>query len=143
MTDPTDLLTFLRARYDEDERLVHAYVAALPGIPASMVPDSEPAGVYGEFERRFSDPATTLADIGAKRAVLDLHGIIWRDIGWLEYDEGEWVEASAELPVCVYCVPRHSSFRTRDEVPQGPCQTVRRLATAYAAHSDYRDEWTP
>lgn len=94
------------------------------------------AGYFLRFQ-----PRQMLADIAAKRAVLDLHSIVWRDIGWLEDDEGELVEATDELPVCGYCVPKHSHFRTRQDVPEGACQTVRLLASAYAERPGYREEW--
>lgn len=45
------------------------------------------------------------------------HYPVWRDISWLE--DGE--ECSGEVEVCGTCVPKHSSFRTRAEVPEWPC----------------------
>lgn len=53
------------------------------------------------------------------------HYIVHRDIGWLEDDDGELVECYAELPVCGVCVPRHSHFPTRADVPTGPCVFMR------------------
>lgn len=64
----------------------------------------------------------------ALQAVVDLHYIIWRDIGWLEHVDGERDEAYAELPVCGHCVPRHSHFSSRAEVPEGPCATIQAIA---------------
>lgn len=76
-------------------------------------------------------PAVVLRRCAADREEVELHHIVWRDIGWLEWDEGEHAEMCEELPVCGLCVPRHSSFPTRSDVPEGPCQTIRLRARAY------------
>ena len=89
------------------------------------------------------DPAAVLADIAAKRAVLELHAIVWRDITWLEREDDQLAEAIDELPVCGLCVPRHSSFQSRDAVPEGPCRTIRLLATGYTERPGYDPEWGP
>ena len=49
------------------------------------------------------------------------HYCIHRDVGWLKEDDGELVEQYAELPVCGVCVPKHSHFRSRADVPLWPC----------------------
>lgn len=85
------------------------------------------------------DPARVLADIDAKRQLLDEHYEVHRDIGWLH--DGD--EASDELPVCGCCVPKHSHFRTRTDVPIYPCRTVRLLALPYAGRDGYQDSWRP
>jgi len=117
-----DLVTWLLRVLDEDERN-NSFESGDPYLD--------------------SRAAFMLADIEAKRAILALHGIIWRDIGWLQLDDGELVEASAELPVCQRCVPKHSSFRTWQDVPEGACKTVRLIASAYRERLGYRDEWRP
>jgi hypothetical protein len=58
-------------------------------------------------------------------AVLELHSIIWRDIGWLDEHRDEQY---AEIPVCVHCVPKHSHFMTWADVPEGACETVQAIA---------------
>ncbi|MEU2724095.1 hypothetical protein [Streptomyces smyrnaeus] len=68
------------------------------------------------------------ADIDARQRLLELHGIVYRDVMWLAADGAE---ETAELPVCGHCVPRHSSFPSRAEVPEGPCLTLRLLALAF------------
>ncbi|MER6956021.1 hypothetical protein [Streptomyces sp. NPDC000618] len=55
-----------------------------------------------------------------------VHMLVHRQIGWLE--DGE--EQSAEIPVCGACVPRNSHFQRREDVPEGPCQTMRRRSEA-------------
>lgn len=83
-------------------------------------------------------PSSVLRRCSADRKLVDLHGIVHRDIGWLEWDEGEHAEMYAELPVCGLCVPKHSSFPRREDVPEGPCRTVRILVEGYGL-SDYRE----
>lgn len=78
-----------------------------------------------------NDPQDTIARCEAELAILDEHGIVWRDIGWLEGYEGELCEESAEIPVCGTCVPKHSHFRMRADVPDGSCRTVRLIASGY------------
>lgn len=65
--------------------------------------------------------------IEAHRKIVDLHAIVWRDIGWLADGDEEY----AEIPVCGLCVPKHAHFSSRDEVPEGPCQTVKIVAEGY------------
>lgn len=84
------------------------------------------------------DPAWVLADVEAKRQIVKEHPLMLRDIGWLDEDREEAYE---ELEVCARCVPKHSHFATRADVPTGPCRTVRLLALPYAQHPDYQQEW--
>jgi len=71
------------------------------------------------------DPADALRRYEHYERVLERHSIIWRTIGWMEGGDTEY----AELPVCVRCVPKHSHFRTRAEVPQA-CDDILDLAAA-------------
>lgn len=139
-----DLIEFLRARLDERAR---AAEAATPG-PWHVDTGTVYATSYGDQIVDYTesaehvaanDPTFVLADVDAKRQILDEHPELWRDIGWLE--DGD--EAYAELPVCERCVPKHSHYRTRAEVPEYPCRTLRLLALPYAGHPDYRAEWRP
>ncbi|MFG3180069.1 DUF6221 family protein [[Kitasatospora] papulosa] len=72
-------------------------------------------------------PERTLRQIEAVRHVVQLHGIVHRDIIWLE----DGAETTAELLVCGLCVPKNSAYRRRKDVPEGPCATVRHLAQAW------------
>lgn len=95
-----------------------------------------------EANLRFSaavDPAYVLAEIAAKRAIIAEHATVHRNIGWL--DDGD--EEHDEIPVCGRCVPKHSHYLSRAEVPEGPCRTRRLLAAQFAGHPDYQPEWTP
>lgn len=84
------------------------------------------------------DPSSVIRHCKADRELVELHGIVWRDIGWLEWDEGEHAEMYEEIPVCGLCVPKHSSFPRREDVPEGPCRTVRILAEAYGITEEER-----
>ena len=92
---------------------------------------------WAEAERG-QDEDAVLRRCAADRKLVDLHGIVHRNIGWLEWDEGEHAEMYAELPVCGLCVPKHSSFPRREDVPVGPCRTVRILAEGYGL-SDHQE----
>jgi hypothetical protein len=145
----SELVAFLRARLDEDAEL------AATGETWSAFDEmhgTRRVDVDHSFERVVActrswrgvhiarhDPARVLREVEAKRAVVQLHHIVHRNVAWLE--DGQ--EAVAELPVCGHCVPRHSAFPSRQDVPEGPCATVLLLAAVYADHPDYRQEWTP
>lgn len=79
-----------------------------------------------------NSPAVVLRTIQAHRKILDRHRPIWRDIGWLEHHAPDDIEDHIdEIRVCGHCVPRHSSFGSRAEVPDYPCDDVRDLALIY------------
>jgi hypothetical protein len=68
------------------------------------------------------DPARVLAEVDAKRQMLELHHSIELPT--------EMLDACAECEVTgVY--------------PEYPCRTLRLLALPYAEHPDYREEWRP
>jgi len=52
---------------------------------------------------------------------MDDHYPIRRVIGWVS--EGE--DVYDEIEVCGLCVPKHSHFRSREEVPDWPCEGVK------------------
>lgn len=109
--------------------------------------EGEPAGILHAgvvaFHIALHDPASVLADIAAKKAILDLHGPIWRDIGFNAADEDGTYDTEAEIEVCVICVPRHSWYSSREAVPTYPCATVRLLASACAARPGWQEAWRP
>jgi len=53
------------------------------------------------------------------------HYPIWRVI--LLNDDDDGGEHTEEIEVCGTCVPKHSSFRARADVPGWPCHAVRQL----------------
>lgn len=142
-----DLVEWLRAQLDEDERIARGcsgtdwwehpanWVSAPPLNRVAVVVHD---GNRGHIVRH--DPARVLREIDAKRRLLDLHGIVHRNIGWQGVDgEAEY----GELPVCGHCVPKHTHYPTREDVPEGPCPTLRLLALPYADRPGYREEWRP
>lgn len=71
------------------------------------------------------DPARVLAELDAKRRILDLHQMDWRERP--ERGIGE-----ADDPYCVACFGEGY-----------PCATLRLFALPYADHPDYQPEWAP
>ncbi|MDT5037819.1 MAG: hypothetical protein QOE03_3004 [Micromonosporaceae bacterium] len=153
-----DLVTWLHQQLDEDGRAAghaqpgpwHIGKAVDPTRPCTI--RTFPAAGDVADRIRWVDaehiarhyPARVLREVEAKRRAIDLHGIVWREIGWLQREGDELVEADGQLPVCAICVPAYASFfATRADVPVGPCVTVRLLAVAYADRPGYREEWQP
>lgn len=113
------LVEFLNARLDEDEQR---------GQGDADCSNIDAVAEYG---------ARMVREVEAKRRLIELHGIVHRNIGWLEDGDDEY----DEIPVCGLCVPKHSHYRRREDVPEGPCLTLNLLALAYAAHPDYDPGW--
>lgn len=116
----SDLVAFLRARLDEDEQAAER--AQGEGQSWAWVqPEALDANRYPSLEQAEHiarhDPARVLAEVAAKRALLDVH----RD----DYGSCSTCGTAGE-----YDVP-------------WPCTTVELLALPYANHPDYRSEWAP
>lgn len=136
-----DLATWLRVQVDEDEAttrelLYWAQQTILtlqdPRLLGKCIPGWHD---WPKVERICTD---RLAEIDAKRRIVDDHYVIERKVGWTD-DEGE--ERQSHLPVCVVCVPKYSRIDTRTQV--GPCNTVKLLAMPYAGRYGYQEEWRP
>jgi hypothetical protein len=130
-----DLIAFLRARLDEDADL------ALAASPGPWHPDEEHDEVHAVDDivvaegfalsgRQLRatvdhiarhDPARVLAEVEAKRHIIDWHRQPTQD----EFEDG--------------------TYRTMGCRCYGgwPCPTLRALAAPYADHPDYRDTWRP
>lgn len=67
------------------------------------------------------DPARVLADIAAKRRIIELHVAAESP----DTDEGR----DMNVETCGHCMETY------------PCPTLRLLALPYAEHDDYRQEW--
>lgn len=115
MTD--DLVAFLRARLDEDERAAKLWL-----------PFGNPHPEYTEHIARH-DPARVLREVEAKRRIIDEHR-----------------EISGECQTCAYFGDDEDSggnvFRYRENADY-PCMTVQLLALPYADHPDYQADWRP
>jgi hypothetical protein len=110
----------------------------LPSVEANFRGRVDPDILAGLELIKAHDPARILAEVAAKRQILAEHGTMWRDIGWLDEER---CEAYEELEVCARCVPKHSHFRTRADVPVGPCRTVRLLAAPYRSEPGFDTSW--
>lgn len=146
-----ELIEFLAARLAEDERIA---LAASPGpwsenaeadqiVAVDGIAVADGFALSGQQLRATvshiarNDPARVLREVAAKQRIAELHEIVWRDISYIE----DGSEVQKETPVCGLCVPRHSAFMSRSEIPEGPCATVRLLASVYSDHPDYLKEW--
>ena len=148
---PKDVATFLAARLDERETAAREAAAAAENAPSGDLSQSWHAEVLHAGDGRAfavvegapiqatrptafaataphiaaNDPAQVLADIAAQRRVLDLH----------HDGNGGLYPGSGRF--CAECTTPH------DYAVPLPCPTLRALATAYAGHPDYRQEWKP
>jgi hypothetical protein len=136
---PEDLLMFMRARLDEDEEAAKAvgyariqtgeylwgskYLLLQDGKGGESKATTEFDGDLAEHIARH-DPARVLADVEAKRALLDLY---------VEHErmDRETFEAEGE----------HA--RSLVSLRAAYLDAVRCHATVYADHPDYREEWRP
>jgi hypothetical protein len=136
-----DLAQFLRDRLDEDEQTARATewcagTKTFNGWDAHRVDDDEwevrsrgaqiVRDVGPEFAAHIArhDPARVLAEVEAKRRIVECHE--------------SWVAGNGDT-ICGRCGREHIDGR-----PGGhfPCQTLRLLALPYADHPDYRQEWS-
>lgn len=106
----SELVEFLRARLDEDERV--ATVLGDDMRQSWAIPEDESVAVIHMHRHA---PARVLAEVDAKRRLLDLHSA----------EEGQ-----------------HPDFCWHDK-HELPCPTLRLLALPYAGRPDYRPEWRP
>jgi len=124
-----DLVSFLRARLDEDEQAAklvpqpyRLYVSAEGRVDEPL--EDEEHGGYRQWPHGedwmpdhitnwslIYDPARVLAEVGAKRQIV-------------------------ELEICLACHVESQPCDHRDA-------TLRLLALPYADHPDYRQEWRP
>jgi hypothetical protein len=113
------LVDFLTARLDEDEAVAERLRSSSVGDPWGWQPNR-----LETCEKRRVDypPARVLADVKAKRAIVDRHSEVY-------YGAHEGV---GSVTMCREC---------RDQ--RGPCWTLRNLASVYADHPDYDATWAP
>jgi len=130
MTTSTQTLAdFLLARIAEDERdadwIHHEDCEHLPPAPT--------------FPCDCGYPARVLAECAAKRRIVELHEqAVWHQpAGAFIYSLGRrLVEEGQHLGGCTICAGDNSEAAY-------PCPTLRALASVYAGHPDYREEWRP
>jgi hypothetical protein len=138
-----ELVAFLTARWDERERVALAAQAAAPGMWMRNGEGdlrSDGTGGNGYFatgpwdggiddaiteHMLLGDPASVLADIASKRAILALHGD--SDFPYDPKSAG----------------PGNYSWTAQCQgcYEDAPCRTVRLLAQSYAGQDGWREEW--
>ena len=145
-----ELLDFLRAQLDEDERVAQeasgdawvtgasaGYEYSRPGDVYAIAHDGTPARIAqgtrcgpdisaeqsSEHIARH-DPARVLAEVEAKQRILDEHH--------------PTVYGDGSRPDCYCC-----SDKRGDDVERYPCLTVRLLALPYADRPGYQEAWRP
>ncbi|MEW2351458.1 DUF6221 family protein [Streptomyces sp. NPDC006684] len=125
-----DLLAFLRERLDEDAAVARAASPGpwRPGVRSGLTAVEGDGWTVCNADNLDAahitrhDPVRTLAEVEAKRALLELH---------------HEVEDPQEMQdFCATC-------DVTGKYPEYPCQTLRLLALPYADHPDYREEWRP
>ena len=125
------LADFLRARLGEDEAVVRSYAREPSPIGTPLAervgsiyhPDCDPDRLADveAYEGGVAHPARVLADVEAKRRIVDEHS---DQPGWPHECQG-WV----------------LDGQRRDVGFWENCPTLRLLALPYASHPDYRQEW--
>lgn len=150
-----DLIAFLRARLDEDEQAATAAAESnierlsaqphLAGQTWTADGGLVMAGSQGLWDCEGSDtlcmtepcaehiarhdPGRVLAEVDAKRRIVDLHSP--REVASMDHET--WGQT---FQVCRSC-------REGDRQIVAPCPTLRLLALPAADHPDYREEWRP
>jgi hypothetical protein len=147
-----DLVTWLRAQIDEDEQ--QAQQAARDTAPKwyryeryIMSADPHPASSSDEADLYIAmdgteatmehmarhDPARVLAEVEAKRRILDLHEVVDNGGGTLD----------SRYCACCFADRGYNagvSNKTGEGLPVW-CETVRLLALPYAGRDGWREEW--
>lgn len=147
-----DLVTFIRARLDEDEHLAsgatpapwtakvgegwrasdgraHTLVGRIavdvPGRQKWLYSGNEHGGTALHIANW--DPARVQAEVDAKRRILDLHPCAGGDVN---------------EPFCLTCTPDEALYG-ESLAGRWPCPTLRLLALPFSDHPSYREEWRP
>lgn len=140
----TDIVEFLRARYAEDEVIARAagngddlsWAGWQLGGQLEEAGWEHPETVNREAHVLRHDPANVLADIDAKRRIVDEH--LPRTVNIADYEQFQ-----PGVVICSTCSYPHGQSVGADEYRPHPCRTLRLLALPFAGHQDYREEWRP
>jgi len=125
------LADFLRARLGEDEAKARADLAsAWAGHMLGLVGWRDaPVHIYEAAQAHaIREAQDVLADVEAKRRIMDLHRPDPTDDGSVE---------------CGFCSFHEQYEGFNDVREEWPCEHLRLLALPYAQHPEYRDEWRP
>jgi len=136
----SDLVEFLRARLAEDEQAARAAGAMGDewddGLPDDTVIRNYHSSVFDARESVNAvhvarhDPARVLAEVEAKRRIIDLH----KPVTLHRMRDGQLQEIIA----CEYDTDPDGAGWT-----EFPCETLRLLALPYDQHPDYDEAWRP
>lgn len=124
-----DLIAFLNERLAEDERIA----TAARDEPESDWWWSEDAESAPERHIARHDPARVLADVAAKRAIVEMHAREGEDCAICcgeEYIEEHWDGEEETVE------------HVREPAPY-PCRTLLLVASIYAEHPDFKADWRP
>lgn len=123
-----DLIAFLRARLDEDQRSAEAARDEI--IAAQERRDTEEIDLVdaGDFPLWFQHanrhrPTFVLADVDAKKRIVERHKECGTGFG--------------------YCDEAGGAIEADENNEQRGCPDLFALALPYADHPDYREEWRP
>ncbi|CAL9314009.1 DUF6221 family protein [Streptomyces sp. SudanB91_2054] len=143
-----ELVVWLRAQLDEDERIARATEWDGSGNRLSWELAASATIDVGEDEfyagdRTIAnhvvehDPARVLREIDAKRQLLAVHELTFTEALMGEQFDLNGVRLPPDLDVtCKVCGPVH-------RLPAYACATVCLLALPYADRPGYREEWRP
>lgn len=113
----SDLIEWLRAQLDEDERIALA-------APGGVYLGDYASEAEGDYALAF-DPARVLAEVKAKRAVLEAHDLR---------------QHHCPLPILKHALGQ--LWDLHDPEPAPVCWTVLLLAQPYAGRQGWQPEWS-
>jgi hypothetical protein len=146
MGDLDDLITWLRAQLDDDERIARQVMAEPGGFYLEPETDDTNIMAAGAHVYRWA-PKRVLAEVEAKRRILDLHP----HQRFSELPE-EWpahwkAEIRAAFPgeaqPYVGCERCHFDHHYEEVNPSWWCDHLCLLALPYADRPGYREQWRP
>jgi len=131
----SDMIAFLRARLDEDEAAARAVAGhELFDGTGIVVMHTHASGTrsvtlpshVARFAARW-DPARVLAEVAAKRAIIELHAPIPED------------DLRLRAGSCTSCGDQGCCGHDEEY----PCATLKAIAQPYADHPDFDPAWRP
>lgn len=132
-----DIREFIAARLADDQKIAEEASALETGWPFWIDVDDQAEYEAADRFRESLGPARVLRDVEATRRILELHKLNVQRIVTSPYDPFTGLRRDGDYEVqCFVC-----GWVTDD--PTSGCETLRLLALPFAAHPDYRTEWTP
>lgn len=128
----SDLTDFLSARLDEDEASAQVDLAVEESHRWYV-----PSGAWW--------PSRVLAEVAAKRRIVELHDVVSYDYG--EYIGDQFLQTGVSIALreftCLTCCDERCSRREDHLEPVVLCcDTLRALASVYADHPGFDPAWT-